>query len=41
MSDSFCIAVPFSFDLFRCTLAIEMWPNDFYDFLAQIDGDYE
>jgi len=41
MYDSFMIAVPFAFDLFRCTLAIDMWSPDFYDFLAQIDGDYE
>jgi hypothetical protein len=29
------------FDLFGLILAIEMWPTEFYDFLAQIDGDYE
>lgn len=35
------IAVPFAFDLFSSWLAIEMWTPDYYDFLSQIDGDYE
>lgn len=35
------INVTFAFDLFSCWLAREMWSTDYYDFLAQLDGDYE
>ena len=37
----FLINVDFAFDLFSHWLSIEMWSPDFYDFLEQIDGDYE
>jgi hypothetical protein len=37
----FMIAVPFAFNLFSLNLSIDMWTADFYDFLSQIDEDYE
>jgi hypothetical protein len=37
----FMIAPEFAIELFQCDLAIDMWSADFYDFLSQIDGDYE
>jgi hypothetical protein len=37
----FMIAPEFAIELFQCDLAIDMWTTDFYDFLSQIDGDYE
>jgi len=35
------IDVTFAFDLFSSWLAREMWSTDYYDFLSQLDGDYE
>ena len=35
------IAPYIAIELFQCGLAIDMWSSDFYDFLSQIDGDYE
>ena len=35
------IAVPLAFNLFNLNLSIDMWTEDFYDFLSQIDEDSE
>lgn len=37
----FQINVDFAYDLFSDWLSIEMWTSDFYDFLEQIDGEFE
>lgn len=37
----FVIDVNFGFNLFCNYLSVGMWTSDYYDFLSQIDGDYE
>ena len=37
----FLINVDFAYDLFSEWLSIEMWTPEFYEFLEQIDGDFE
>ena len=39
--DRFLINVDFAYDLFSSWLSIDMWSPDFYDFLEQIDEEFE